>query len=99
MSLVAPVQHGMSPQVKRGVTRWAPDTHGWCGSRARMHSSRKWCAFRRNGDRPWFAAGLIGCAVLMIVRTSLEDNTLQAELPGYQDYARHTRYRLLPGEW
>jgi len=36
---------------------------------------------------------------LMIVRTSLEDRTLQAELPGYQDFVREVRYRLLPGVW
>jgi protein-S-isoprenylcysteine O-methyltransferase Ste14 len=38
-------------------------------------------------------------AVGLIVRTGLEDRTLQAELPGYADYARQTRYRLLPGVW
>ncbi len=37
--------------------------------------------------------------VLVIVRTSLEDQTLQTELPGYADYATHTRYRLIPGIW
>ena len=37
--------------------------------------------------------------ILTVVRTALEDRTLQAELPGYADYARHTRYRLLPGVW
>ncbi len=48
----------------------------------------------------WWALipGII-CAVLMIVRTSLEDKTLLAELPGYTDYAQRTRYRLLPGVW
>jgi protein-S-isoprenylcysteine O-methyltransferase Ste14 len=39
------------------------------------------------------------CAVLMIVRTALEDKTLQAELPGYPEFAQRTRYRLLPGAW
>jgi protein-S-isoprenylcysteine O-methyltransferase Ste14 len=34
-----------------------------------------------------------------IVRTSLEDQTLQAELDGYEEYTRHVRYRLLPGVW
>jgi protein-S-isoprenylcysteine O-methyltransferase Ste14 len=34
-----------------------------------------------------------------IVRTALEDRTLREELPGYDDYARQTRYRLLPGVW
>ena len=43
------------------------------------------------------ASGL--CAILLILRTALEDRTLQAELPGYVDYARQVRYRLLPGIW
>ncbi len=43
------------------------------------------------------AGGL--CAILIILRTALEDCTLQAELPGYADYARQVRYRLLPGVW
>ena len=38
-------------------------------------------------------------AILLIVRTFLEDRTLQAELAGYGDYARRVRYRLLPGIW
>ncbi len=48
----------------------------------------------------WWALipGVVG-AVLMIVRTALEDKTLHAELPGYAEYAQHTRYRLLPGVW
>ncbi len=37
--------------------------------------------------------------LLMIVRTALEDKTLQNELDGYQEYARRVRYRLLPGVW
>ena len=36
---------------------------------------------------------------LMILRTALEDHTLQAELPGYAEYSRRVRYRLLPGVW
>ena len=38
-------------------------------------------------------------AMLYVVRTALEDKTLQAELEGYQEYAGRTRYRLLPGVW
>ncbi len=41
---------------------------------------------------------LMGLCAL-VIRTSLEDRTLQEELPGYQDYARRVRYRLLPGVW
>jgi protein-S-isoprenylcysteine O-methyltransferase Ste14 len=43
------------------------------------------------------AGGL--CAILLILRTALEDRTLQAELTGYVDYARQVHYRLLPGIW
>jgi protein-S-isoprenylcysteine O-methyltransferase Ste14 len=38
-------------------------------------------------------------AILLVLRTALEDRTLQAELPGYADYARQVRHRLLPGIW
>jgi len=34
-----------------------------------------------------------------IIRTSLEDRTLQAELPGYKEFTEQTRYRLFPGIW
>ncbi len=37
--------------------------------------------------------------LLIILRTSLEDRTLQAELNGYAEYARRVRFRLLPGIW
>ena len=37
--------------------------------------------------------------VLMIIRTYLEDRTLQAELAGYKDYVQEVRYRLVPGVW
>ena len=37
--------------------------------------------------------------ILLILRTALEDNTLQGELTGYVDYAREVRHRLLPGIW
>ena len=36
---------------------------------------------------------------LMIVRTWLEDKTLQKELVGYKDYTKKVRYRLFPGIW
>ena len=48
-----------------------------------------WWAFIAGGLTP----------ILLILRTALEDRTLQAELPGYVDYARQVRYRLLPGIW
>lgn len=41
---------------------------------------------------------VIGVAAY-IVRTAMEDRTLQAELDGYAAYADQVRYRLLPGVW
>ncbi len=37
--------------------------------------------------------------IAFVIRTALEDKTLQTELPGYADYARQVRYRLIPGLW
>lgn len=37
--------------------------------------------------------------ILFIIRASLEDKELQQELPGYKEYSRSVRYRLLPGVW
>lgn len=47
----------------------------------------------------WALIPGITAASLMIIRTSFEDRTLQSELPGYQDYIREVRYRLVPGIW
>jgi protein-S-isoprenylcysteine O-methyltransferase Ste14 len=38
-------------------------------------------------------------AFLLVLRTALEDRTLQAELPGYSAFALRVRRRLLPGLW
>jgi len=50
-------------------------------------------------DSPWalIPGGLV--ALLVIIRTIVEDRTLLAELDGYKDYAQRVRYRLLPGVW
>jgi protein-S-isoprenylcysteine O-methyltransferase Ste14 len=48
----------------------------------------------------WWALIASGVsAILLILRTALEDRTLQAELTGYVDYSRQVRHRLLPGIW
>lgn len=50
-------------------------------------------------DSNWaFVPALLLLGVL-VLRTSLEDRTLQAELPGYAGYAQKTRFRLFPGIW
>lgn len=40
-----------------------------------------------------------GLAVLFIIRTAREDQTLLEELADYPAYAKKVRYRLLPGVW
>lgn len=48
----------------------------------------------------WWAILPMGVLVmLMIRRTAIEDRFLHEHLPGYADYARQVRYRLLPGVW
>ena len=36
-------------------------------------------------------------SIITVIRTSLEDRTLQEELPGYRDYTQRVRFRLIPG--
>jgi protein-S-isoprenylcysteine O-methyltransferase Ste14 len=50
------------------------------------------------GSWPSILTGVVA-AVLFVLRTALEDRTLQAELPGYREYATQVRYRLIPGIW
>ena len=51
-------------------------------------------------DSPWTFVPVVFMAVVLIIRTALEDQTLQEELPGYEEYAtQKTKYKLLPGIW
>jgi protein-S-isoprenylcysteine O-methyltransferase Ste14 len=50
-------------------------------------------------DAPWTFVPVGVVAVLLVLRTALEDRTLLAGLTGYADYARATRARLVPGVW
>jgi protein-S-isoprenylcysteine O-methyltransferase Ste14 len=45
----------------------------------------------------WTFIPAIVAFVITIIRTVLEDRTLQDELAGYRDYARRVRYRLILG--
>lgn len=47
----------------------------------------------------WAFAPTILLMIVMVTRTALEDKTLQAELPGYREFAQKTKYRLIPGIW
>jgi len=48
----------------------------------------------------WWGFVLSGTlAIIIVIRTALEDRTLQNEMPGYREYARQTKYRLIPLIW
>jgi len=47
----------------------------------------------------WAAVPAVLAVAVAIIRTALEDRTLQAELPGYKDYVKIVRSRLVPGIW
>lgn len=50
-------------------------------------------------DSGWAFLPVAFLAVVLVIRTRLEDQTLQHQLTGYREYARQVRYRLFPGIW
>jgi protein-S-isoprenylcysteine O-methyltransferase Ste14 len=50
-------------------------------------------------DSLWAWIPTVFLVTVMVIRTALEDKTLQAELPGYKEFTQKTRYRLIPGMW
>jgi protein-S-isoprenylcysteine O-methyltransferase Ste14 len=47
----------------------------------------------------WALVPAAASALLLLVRTRWEDETLQAELSGYKEYAQRVRYKWVPGVW
>ncbi len=45
----------------------------------------------------WALVPAAAALIIAVIRTALEDRTLQEELPGYRDYAQRVCYRLIPG--
>jgi protein-S-isoprenylcysteine O-methyltransferase Ste14 len=50
-------------------------------------------------DSLWTYVPTVLLFALLVVRTALEDRTLRKELPGYEEFTRVTRWRLMPGIW
>jgi protein-S-isoprenylcysteine O-methyltransferase Ste14 len=44
----------------------------------------------------WTIIPAIVALIIVVIRTALEDQTLQEELPGYREYVRRVRHRLIP---
>lgn len=47
-------------------------------------------------DSLWALIPAAVATIITVIRTALEDRTLKEELPGYRDYAKRVRYRLIP---
>ncbi len=47
----------------------------------------------------WSIIPTVIAVILLLIRTSLEDKTLKAELEGYDEYSKKTRYKLMPLIW
>lgn len=47
----------------------------------------------------WALIPGMALVIMIVIRTALEDRTLQEELPGYREYAQKVRFRLIPGIW
>ncbi len=47
----------------------------------------------------WVAIPTVIVVFAMILRTSIEDQTLREKLPGYLEYSHEVQYRLIPGIW
>jgi protein-S-isoprenylcysteine O-methyltransferase Ste14 len=50
-------------------------------------------------DSLWAFIPAVLTMSIILIRTAAEDRTLREELPGYREYVRQVRYRLLPGVW
>lgn len=50
-------------------------------------------------DSAWAFIPVVVFGAFFVIRTRLEDRFLQANLPGYREYAQKVRFRLLPGVW
>lgn len=50
-------------------------------------------------DSYWAFLPAVLLTIVLVMRTALEDSTLQEQLEGYRNYAGRVQYRLLPGVW
>jgi protein-S-isoprenylcysteine O-methyltransferase Ste14 len=50
-------------------------------------------------DSLWTFVPVAFLTIILVIRTKLEDRTLQEQLPGYREYTQKVRYCLLPGIW
>ena len=47
----------------------------------------------------WSGIPVMVSIILLLIRTELEDRTLQSELNGYIQYTQKSRYKIIPYIW
>ncbi|MGC9363659.1 MAG: methyltransferase family protein [Fidelibacterota bacterium] len=87
------IQHDRRHQiVTTGPYRWVRHT-GYAGALLSYLATPVFL------DSYWAYLPVLFLTVCLVLRTALEDRTLQNELAGYREYAGQTCYRLIPGIW
>jgi protein-S-isoprenylcysteine O-methyltransferase Ste14 len=86
-------------QTDRGQTVVQKGPYSWVRHPAYAGTLLSWLATPVFFSSWWVAVPAILTICALVLRTALEDRVLQAELPGYSDYARRVKYRLIPGIW
>lgn len=86
-------------QTDRGHTVCSSGPYRWVRHPGYVGAVWSYLAMPFLLDSIWALIPVGVLLVVTIIRTKLEDQTLQAELPGYSDYAAKVKYRLFPGIW
>jgi protein-S-isoprenylcysteine O-methyltransferase Ste14 len=86
-------------QTDRGQTVCSSGPYRWTRHPGYVGAVWSYLAMPFLLDSKWAFIPVAVLLIVTIIRTKLEDKMLQAELPGYSDYAAKVKYRLFPGVW
>lgn len=86
-------------QTERGHRVVSSGPYGWVRHPGYAGALLSYMATPFFLDSGWAFLPVLFITIALVIRTAWEDQTLQAELAGYDEYAKQVRYRLLPGVW
>jgi protein-S-isoprenylcysteine O-methyltransferase Ste14 len=86
-------------QSERGHTVISSGPYRWMRHPGYAGSILTYLAIPPFLDSAWTFIPAVILVTVLIIRTYLEDNFLQEQLTGYQQYSQQVRYRLIPGIW
>ncbi|HNT55589.1 MAG TPA: isoprenylcysteine carboxylmethyltransferase family protein [Anaerolineaceae bacterium] len=86
-------------QAERGHTVVSSGPYGWVRHPGYLGTLIASLGMPLLLDSSWAFIPVLVFGVFLVIRTRLEDRFLQANLPGYRQYAQRVRYRLFPGLW